>query len=651
MTRESRSILKDTWGAVFLVAIPIIVGILLIWYGFDGNYATVHGRYRYTGTEEMSMFGLLDTAHFRNIATEELLGWQFFFGNLPFFTIYALVIAGFLHVARPRAVHDGGTEPVDIEPGKGLKRIGMVSGIVVLFVLVAEVVLSVAGAPQIGLGSHIFVGDFYRDIPTLLLKGYIPTNNIPAIPQTLMTVIPFACGLGIVLYTGSLANFRNQGIVAKHVKIRPAAIIMLVIALAWWAIIASGVDFRVPEAMTGYSIALMAFLLLNTVAVTGIMIPVTRAMLPAPKRAPRPFLSPLAFIIAIAAVAAMIASAVLVAWPFLPLLEIEIPAIPGLMIYQGLAIGSMIALVTFLVVLSRKDHVEVIRVVSFFGGCFSLLMFIVYFAANTDGGDMELMWLYNLIIPSIFINALVIAFYVLGFKINAWIQLARHFISKKISGLIKPVDKRRARQLEASMVIVLVTVCAVAAPAIIGWKMLGDHPRILINNVGMLPGQEKTFFLTLSNDLPSTSGSFDVVDASGTIVHSGVLGYQGLLWQKYNWKGNFSTLDMPGVYRVVARLGQHVAWSNEFTIDSHYLDAARSLGLYWFYYARCGTKVEPVQHNAIGHEACHQNDAWYLYNNSGTYEYRHDLDLTGGWHDSGDYNTYGAMMAMATPSG
>jgi hypothetical protein len=187
----------------------------------------------------------------------------------------------------------------------------------------------------------------------------------------------------------------------------------------------------------------------------------------------------------------------------------------------------------------------------------------------------------------------------------------------------------------------------VAVPAIMGEKILGDRPGIIINNVGMFPNQEKTFFLTLDNDMPGTNGTFDVIDGSGMVVHSGILARQGPLWRKQYWKGDFTGLTAEGNYRIVARLGRHVATSNEFQIDANYLDAARQLGLYWFYYARCGTRVLPVQENAMGHEPCHENDAWYLYNNSGTYEYRHDMNLTGGWHDSGDYNVYGVMMAMA----
>ncbi len=647
MARELRSVFKDTWGAIFYIAIPVIVGMLIILYSFDQNYTTVYGRYHYTGTEEMSMFGLLDIAHHRNVAGEELLGWQFFFGNLPFFIIYALIIAGFLHVARPRVVREEGQEPVDITPGKGLKRFGVLCGIVVVGIVIAEVVFSAVGDPQTGLGSHLFIGDFYRDIPTLLTEGYYTTNNIPAIPQTIMAIVPFACGLGVYFYANGITYFRAKGMIAKNLKVRPAAIIMLVLALVWWAAIAAGVDIRVQEAMTGYTVIMMAAFLLNTLVVTGIMFPVTRVMFPCATRPWGPRFFPARFFTGLAATFAMLGAAALVMWPFLSRLEIDVPEIPGIAVYQGIAIGIMVALVALLVVLSRKDHLEIVRIISYFGGCFLLLMCIVYFAINTDGGDMEIMWLYNLIIPSIFVDALVIALYLLGFKVNDWLKRARAAISRKTPRLIQSLEPRRAKQLETVATLLLVSACAVAAPAIIGEKILGDHPQILINNVGMLPNQEKTFFFTLSNDLPGTSGTFDVIDTSGTVVYSGILVRQGLLWQRYNWKGDFSGLATPGTYRVVARLGRHVASSSEFTIDSHYLDAARSLGLYWFYYARCGTRVEPVQHNAIGHEACHTHDAWYLYNNSGTYDYRHDLDLTGGWHDSGDYNTYGGMMAMA----
>jgi len=646
MTRQS-SILKDTWGVVFLIAIPVILGILFIWYAFYQNYTTVFGRYHYTGTEEMSVFGLLDIAHYRNVATEELLGWQFFFGNMPFFVIYALMIAGYMHLARPKAVSEESKEPHDIAPGKGIKRTGVVCGIAVICIIVAEIVFSVAGEPQTGLGSHLFTGDFYRDIPTLLAEGYYNTNNIPSNPQMVLTLLPFACGLGILFYVICISVFRAQGMVSKKLEARPAAVILLVTAFAWWAMIAGSIEIRVQEAMTGYSAMMLMILFLNALVVAGITVPITRAMLPGSTRRPRPAFSPAPLFTAIIATVAMIVAGVLVLWPYLSFLDVDVPSIPGIQAYQGVALVAFFSLVAVQVVLVRRDHVEIMRVLSFFGGCFSFLMLLVYFAINPDGGEMEMMWLYNSIIPSIFINALVIAFYMLGFKLNEWIKRARSVIVRKAPRLVTVLKDHDKKRLEAIATAVLVSACAVAAPAIVGVKILGDHPQILINNVGMFPNQEKTFFFTLSNDFPGAAGTFNVIDASGTVVFSGDLVHQGFLWRRYHWKGDFSGLATPGTYRVVAQLGGHVATSNEFTIDPKYIDVARTLGLYWFYYARCGTKVEPVQYNAIGHEACHMHDAWYLYNNSGNYEYRHDLDLTGGWHDSGDYNTYGGMMAMA----
>ncbi|MEX2682682.1 MAG: glycoside hydrolase family 9 protein [Candidatus Sigynarchaeota archaeon] len=641
------SVFKDTWGALFLIGIPVLAFAAFIWVSYAGNYDTVHGRYHYTGSETMSMLGLLDLAHYRNVGINELLGWQFFFGNLPFFVIYALLMTGFLHLARPRAISMNGTEPSDIKPGKGLKRFGALCGIVAAGIVVAEIAFSAIGNPQTGLGSHLYVGDFYRDIPTLLSEGFYTTNNIPAIPQMVMTLVPVACGLGIFFYVNGISGFRAQGNVARKLKVRPAAVIMLVVALAWWMAIAANTPIRVQEAVTGYSAIMMLVFLLNALIITGILLPATRSMLPS---APCPFrvkIRPAALIVAIAAVGTLVASGLLVLWPALYIFEIDVPEIPCIAAFQVSAIIAFIVLVAVLVVLSRKDYVEIVRVVSFFGGLFAFLMLAVYFALNPDGGNIEIMWLYNAIIPSVFLNALVIALYMLGFKINDWIKALKNAMTRKMPALHGIFESPNTRKLEAIATVFLVAGFGTALPAFIGEKILGDHPRIILNNVGMLPNQEKTFFIALKNDMPGVNGTFDVVDRSGRVVYTGILCRQGPLWRDHYWKGDFSSLATEGNYRVIARLGQHVTTSNEFAIDANYLDAARHLSLYWFYYARCGTKVLPVQHNAIGHEACHLNDAWYLYNNSGTYEYRHDLNLTGGWHDSGDYNTYGSMMAMA----
>ncbi len=645
-----KPVFKDTWGAFFLIGIPILSFGLFIWISYVANYDTVHGRYEYTGTETMSMLGLLDLAHYRNVGVSELLGWQFFFGNLPFFVIYALLMAGLLHLARPRAIIKEDAEPEDIKPGKGLKRLGALCGIVAASIVIAEILFSVIGNPQTGLGSHLFVGDFYRDIPTLLMEGYYTTNNIPAIPQMVMTLVPVVCGFGIFFYANGVAGFRSQGYAASKLKVRPAAVVMLVTALAWWVMIAASRGIRVQEAVTGYSAIMMIVFLLNALIVTGVLLPATRSMLPSAPRPLRVKFRPATLFVAIAAVIMAIATGLLLLWPAMYVLEIDVPDIQYIGIFQIFTFVVFIALVVVLVVLSRKDHVEVVRVVSFFGGLFAFLMIVVYFILNPSGNDMEIMWLYNAIIPSIFLNAFVIALYFLGFKVNDWLKALQAAIARKLPARRGRLESLNIRKLEAIATIALVAGFGAALPAIIGEKILGDHPRIVLNNVGMLPSQEKTFFLALKNDMPGASGTFDVIDGSGVVVYSGILDRQGLLWRDYYWKGDFSSLTAEGNYRVVARLGRHVATSNEFAIDADYLDSARHLGLYWFYYARCGTRVLPVQHNAIGHEACHTHDAWYLYNNSGTYEYRNDLDLTGGWHDSGDYNTYGAMMAMAVYS-
>ncbi|MBK9413597.1 MAG: glycoside hydrolase family 9 protein [Bacteroidota bacterium] len=106
------------------------------------------------------------------------------------------------------------------------------------------------------------------------------------------------------------------------------------------------------------------------------------------------------------------------------------------------------------------------------------------------------------------------------------------------------------------------------------------------------------------------------------------------------WWFDFSTFTSPGVYYVFD-VSNNVG-SYRFEIDECIYNNALVQTVRMFYYSRCGAR-KLAQHAGAGwaDNSCHkmtdQDDDCKLYNNriSST-----SKDLTGGWHDAGDYNKY-----------
>ncbi len=156
----------------------------------------------------------------------------------------------------------------------------------------------------------------------------------------------------------------------------------------------------------------------------------------------------------------------------------------------------------------------------------------------------------------------------------------------------------------------------------------GRHaPAILVNQVGYLPGAQKTAVFRDG----ALSGTFTVADETGKTVFSGTMtqaAYDAPSGDTVA-TGDFTALSAPGVYRVRAG-GQE---SFPFAVDGEvyggcFLDVFR-----FFYYQRCGTALSSHLAGAFAHGACHTGLAAVY----GTGEKK---EVSGGWHDAGDYGRY-----------
>ena len=98
---------------------------------------------------------------------------------------------------------------------------------------------------------------------------------------------------------------------------------------------------------------------------------------------------------------------------------------------------------------------------------------------------------------------------------------------------------------------------------------------------------------------------------------------------------DFSAVRDAGVYRIEVR---GVGFSPTFTVSQAVYREPYRLAMRGMYLWRCGTAVN-AQHggDTFAHGACHFDDARIDFVFPGS---RAKKDLTGGWHDAGDYNKY-----------
>ncbi len=152
------------------------------------------------------------------------------------------------------------------------------------------------------------------------------------------------------------------------------------------------------------------------------------------------------------------------------------------------------------------------------------------------------------------------------------------------------------------------------------------EPDIMTNQVGYRPDAQKTaVFRNVSNET-----SFSVVNAStGAVVHTGELygETENLYAEETDWLGDFSAVTEPGKYYITCG---NLDDSYEFEIAEDVYGNLLDDSVKMLYLQRCGCQVVDSE---FGHPACHTSMAT-VYGTSET------IDVSGGWHDAGDYGRY-----------
>ncbi len=159
------------------------------------------------------------------------------------------------------------------------------------------------------------------------------------------------------------------------------------------------------------------------------------------------------------------------------------------------------------------------------------------------------------------------------------------------------------------------------------------EPDININQVGYRTNAPK---IAVFRNV-TTAGSFEVVNAATNVsVYTGQL--EGPVSNtganETNYKGDFSKVTAPGTYYIKC---SGLDNSYKFTIGDNVYSNLLDDSVKMLYLQRCGVAVEGGK---FSHPACHTSMAT-------VYGTSDKIDVSGGWHDAGDYGRYVVPAAKA----
>ena len=129
---------------------------------------------------------------------------------------------------------------------------------------------------------------------------------------------------------------------------------------------------------------------------------------------------------------------------------------------------------------------------------------------------------------------------------------------------------------------------------------------------------------------------YSIVDVdSGDVVYTGVAGdeEENAASGETLLVADFSDLKTPGNYQIVADEVKSAVFTISDTVYDDTIDEAFRM----YYLQRCGKEVKD---DTFGHKACHTEKAK-------DYETGKTVDVSGGWHDAGDYGKYVVAAAKS----
>ena len=196
-----------------------------------------------------------------------------------------------------------------------------------------------------------------------------------------------------------------------------------------------------------------------------------------------------------------------------------------------------------------------------------------------------------------------------------------------------PRDDRRCKRVP---LVILFVAWIVAS----GLEAAPVSHHIKLDTFGYRPGDTK--IAIFSADPGSTVEVRDAADtvvltvpiAGGSITS---MGNDGAPSGDTVWWVDFSPLTAPGIYRLYSPALAAQSYDFEISVDTY--DEVMRTALKTFFYQRCNTAKAAVHAGAWADAAaCHMTDV--AVGPASGHTDHGALDLTGGWHDAGDYNKY-----------
>ena len=163
-----------------------------------------------------------------------------------------------------------------------------------------------------------------------------------------------------------------------------------------------------------------------------------------------------------------------------------------------------------------------------------------------------------------------------------------------------------------------------------------EVPDIAVNQIGYLPGSTKTATImgdALNSDVKlvdEKTGEAVLEEKVGAGTDDPDTGEKEAVF-------DFSSVKDEGTYHVES--GDIVSAS--FKIGEDVYEEAFKASIKMLYYQRCGTELSSDLAGDFAHPVCHADKAVLYEDNSKT------LDVSGGWHDAGDYGRYPVAGAKA----
>ncbi|MDE6677852.1 MAG: glycoside hydrolase family 9 protein, partial [Ruminococcus sp.] len=161
------------------------------------------------------------------------------------------------------------------------------------------------------------------------------------------------------------------------------------------------------------------------------------------------------------------------------------------------------------------------------------------------------------------------------------------------------------------------------------------EPHIMTNQVGYKSENRKIAVIRKADEV--NTNEFSVVNAdTNEVVYTGVVSESmyNSLTDETNYKADFSAVTTPGRYYIsYGGLDDSYTFEISDNVYTNLLDDSVRM----LYLQRCGVAIED---ETFSHEACHNTLAT-------VYGTDKKIDVSGGWHDAGDYGRYIVPAAKA----